>query len=235
MYDLENSHFWFIGKRYFVDAYLGRLNLKRTKILDIGCGTGGLTKYLTKYGSVIGIDDNKIAIRLSRKKGLNIINKSANKIPTSLGKFNLITFFDVLYHKNVISPENTIGQAYKLINYGGYLLISDSAFNFLSSSHDHALGGTRRFRLDEIVNLLKKNKLTIVKSSYTFMSLFPVLMVKRYLSKLFEIAPGSDVSVVNPLINKSLLFLLKLESQVLKCMDFPVGSSVMVLARKDKK
>ena len=54
MFLIEDQHFWFLGKRMFIkiliDKYIPNKNLL---ILDVGCGTGGLTKFLSNYGKVI--------------------------------------------------------------------------------------------------------------------------------------------------------------------------------------
>jgi ubiquinone/menaquinone biosynthesis C-methylase UbiE len=69
MFELEDKHFWFVGKRYFIktiiDSFLPKSDLK---ILDIGCGTGGTTVLLKKYGKVIGLEKNKYAQKLAKKK-----------------------------------------------------------------------------------------------------------------------------------------------------------------------
>ena len=53
MYRLEDSHFWFVGKRYFIDSLLNKYKKGIKNILDLGSGTGGATKHLQKYGKVL--------------------------------------------------------------------------------------------------------------------------------------------------------------------------------------
>ncbi len=64
---------------YFFDKELG--DVQRKKILDLGCGTGRLSRHLAKRGAeVIGIDFSEDSINLAREqsKGLNIEFKSAS-------------------------------------------------------------------------------------------------------------------------------------------------------------
>jgi hypothetical protein len=54
MFKMEDKHFWFINKKIFVDSILLKYKSK-FNILDLGSGTGGMTKHMQKYGSVAGI------------------------------------------------------------------------------------------------------------------------------------------------------------------------------------
>lgn len=54
MYVLEDTHWWFLGKRALVKRYLDLYcNLdKGQRVLDVGCGTGGMQGLLRDYGDV---------------------------------------------------------------------------------------------------------------------------------------------------------------------------------------
>ena len=56
MYHLEDSYWWFVGRHHLVETFIqaeypGRTDLT---ILDIGCGTGAMSKKLEKYGHLTG-------------------------------------------------------------------------------------------------------------------------------------------------------------------------------------
>lgn len=103
MFNFEDSHFWFLGKRFFIRTILDKyIPKKKLLILDLGCGTGGISVFLKKYGRVIGLEKNKIAIHLAKKRNLKIIQQDIQKpLPFSNNSFDLITILDVLYHKNI--------------------------------------------------------------------------------------------------------------------------------------
>jgi SAM-dependent methyltransferase len=78
------------------DVLRGRQGLR---ILDIGCGAGVMTDFLTRYGSVTGVDFSRPAIQLaealsprSRFRAGRIEDLDAE------ARFDLITLFDVLEH-----------------------------------------------------------------------------------------------------------------------------------------
>jgi SAM-dependent methyltransferase len=226
MYKLEDSHFWFVAKRCFIDTFLKPVSKEINTILDLGCGTGGMTKHMAKYGKVM------FAVEHARRRKLKIAHASAEKLSKNVGKFDLITIFDVLYHKNISSPENVINSCSKLLNRGGYILITDSAFKFLAGSHDIALGGSRRFTIPEIETMLKKSKFKIIRSSYMYFFISPLILIKRLLLDKLHLTKGSDVKAVSPIFNYLLKILLRIEAFSLRWISFPFGSSLIVLAKK---
>jgi len=48
MFRLEREHWWFVGKRLLVDALMPGLDGARPRVLDFGCGTGGLLAHLAR-------------------------------------------------------------------------------------------------------------------------------------------------------------------------------------------
>jgi len=235
MFLLEEKHFWFLGKRIFVktiiDKYIPNKNLC---ILDVGCGTGGLTKFLSYYGKVIGIEKNKYAYNLAKKRKLNIKIGDAQKLPFKKSSFNLVTIFDVLYHKNVKDEQKVIKEAKRVLKINGYLLITDSAFNFLKSAHDKVLYGNKRFTLFYLRKILEKEGFTIIKSSYIFFFIFPLIFIKRKILNIFLKNEVSDVVDIPKIINWFLIKLISLEAWLLKYISFPIGSSLIILAQKNK-
>ncbi len=232
MFELEDSHFWFLGKRFFVDVSLNKYRSKIKTILDIGSGTGGMTKHLTKFGSVVGLEKNNLAIKLSKTRNIKIVGGEADNLKFPNAKFDLVTIFDVLYHKNIKDERKVIKETYRVLKTNGLLLITDSAHNFLQSSHDIETQGKARYSLQEMVNLVESNKFEIIKASYIFFGLFPIVALKRLVTDKILGKSGSDVAPVSPLINQILICYLKLESFLFHFIDFPTGTSVFVLARK---
>ena len=231
MFSLENRHFWFLAKRKFADVFINPIRGEISKILDIGCGTGGMTHHLSKYGAVVGIDSDKSAVKYSLKRKIKVRLGDANRMSGIKDKYDLVTLFDVLYHKNIPNPKKVIKNVEAIINKGGYLLITDSAMPCLYSSHDLQLGGARRFSSSKLRKMLEQSGLNVVRISYIYFSIFPLVFLRRVILDKF-VAKGSDVEEVNPAINHFLIFLLRIEAFILKWFDFPWGSSIIALAKK---
>lgn len=231
MFELEDSHFWFVAKRYFIDSILNPYKNKISKILDLGSGTGGLTKYMNKYGNVIGIENYAYAVKLARKRGLIIKKDDINNYKLN-NTFDLVTICDVLYHKNIIDESKVLKQAYGSLKKGGYLLITDSALNFLKSKHDEALMGRRRFLLSELENTLTVQGFKVIKASYIYFTIFPLILINRIILGNLSKNNNSDVEPTPYFINHLLKAILYIEAKLLKFITFPIGSSVIILAIK---
>jgi SAM-dependent methyltransferase len=196
MYSLEDKHFWFVGKRYFVDSVLSPYTRKIKNILDLGAGTGGMTKFLEKYGKVTGIEKNKLAVSLSKKRNTHVTYGDIQNLRLKPTKFDLVTIFDVLYHKNVYDIPKILKNSHQILKPNGLILITDSAFNFLKSSHDSSVHGSRRFLLSDMVKVLIDNNFSILKKSYIYISIFPFVFFKRFFISKFIQHNNSDVQPV---------------------------------------
>ena len=86
MYDVEDSHWWYVGMRsIFLSLLDGHYQAgSDLKILDAGCGTGAMLSYLTSYGQVVGVDISSETIRLATTRdvqGCELIQSSLTDLP----------------------------------------------------------------------------------------------------------------------------------------------------------
>lgn len=236
MYKLEEKHFWFLGKRFFTDSVLAKHKRKIKRVLDIGCGTGGMTKYLQKYGVCLGLEKSPLAAGLAKKRGVKVVTGEAENLPFAENQFDLATLFDVLYHREINNPEKALSQANRVLKPGGLILVNDSAFNFLKSSHDKLLHGKRRFTLNQMKRMLKRNGFEVLKASYVYFSIFPAVFIRRlFLEKVLKWGDGSsDVREMNRFLNSIITFIIRFEAYLLRFISFPWGSSILVLGQKNE-
>ena len=109
-----------------------KLNKKKLKILDLGCGTGENTVAFSQYffkSKIIGVDASKASIKLANKlknflnlknldfKIKNIQNENLNK----LGKFNFIICAGVLHHLS--NPKKELIKITKILDKKGILIL----------------------------------------------------------------------------------------------------------------
>ncbi|MFN8461583.1 MAG: class I SAM-dependent methyltransferase [Anaerolineales bacterium] len=78
------------------------INGKPLRVLDIGCGTGYLMRYLQKYpldGEVVGIDISSYALQFCRQRGANSLAiASATEVPFQSSSYDLIICIDTIQH-----------------------------------------------------------------------------------------------------------------------------------------
>jgi ubiquinone/menaquinone biosynthesis C-methylase UbiE len=237
MYELEDSHWWFLGKRKIAEKMIARYVplTPQDRILDVGCGTGGMMKVLREHGQVFGVDICSLGLELARGRGFDSLSQgSALGLPFADNTFALITSFDVLYHEEVGNDALALREYYRLCRPGGSLLITDSALPILYSQHDQAYHGSRRYTARDLRRKVTQAGFQVLKLSYMNMLLFPfvfaIRMTKRY-------APGntsesSDLHPVSPLLNSILFAIYGLEGSLLTRANLPVGSSLLCVARK---
>jgi ubiquinone/menaquinone biosynthesis C-methylase UbiE len=229
MYELENTHWWFLGKRKFISTIFPKV--KKVKILDIGAGTGGTTKFLKTYGEVVGLEANPLAQTLARKRGLKIVSGSAEKLPFEKETFEVVTIFDVLYHQNIGSDLKVLQEAHRVLKTQGYLVVTDCALPFLKSPHDEVMQARERYTKKELTQKIEKAGFKVEKASYVFFLVFPLTLLKRLLDRLTK-SHSSNVSPVPKLLNSCLLGICTLEAWFLKFGTLPWGSSLIIRAKK---
>jgi SAM-dependent methyltransferase len=237
MYNLEDSYWWFVGKRRIAHNLIEEfvpLDQKEA-ILDVGCGTGATTCFLDHYGWAHGIDISETALCFCQKRALTRLSRaSALRLPFADSSFGLITAFDALYHEKVVDDLMALREFHRVCRKGGSVLISEPAFSFIWSGHDVAYHGKRRYAASELESKLEKAGFQVVKLSYSNALLFPFIFAFRMWKRLSRPSPEdySDLKPLNPYLNKALLAVYSLEASLVRKTRLPVGSSVVCVARK---
>lgn len=238
MYQLEDKHWWFVSKRNFVRQVLDdNLHKNGLKILDVGCGTGGMLQLLGTYGKVFGMELHRKACELTLQRGHpGIVQGNAPYFPFKKETFHLITLFDVLYHQHILDDQAVIRQLLDLMVPGGLILITDSAFEFLKSRHDLAVMARHRYTLEELTDTLTRVDFSILKKTYLYCTLFPLVLISRWIDKLVlafaKPTIHSDLKMTPPVLNRLLIVLHAGEGKLVKVFNFPFGSSLLILGRK---
>ena len=222
--------------KVLLDKFLSKKRWNR--LLDAGCGTGSGIIFLQQYGKVDGFDVSKDAVRFCHARGLKqVIYGNIDKIPFKDNIFDVITCFDVLYHKKVKSDIKSMRELYRVLKPGGTLLIRVPAYNWLSSYHDVAVHTRHRYNTAELQYLFQKTKFKVLTLTYANMFFFPLIVGIRFIEKFLRSKKPdqSDVNKVNPIVNTICYVPFLIESILVKYISLPFGLSVIGVAQKTNR
>lgn len=233
IFENEQFHWWYEGMKVIavglLEKYLPRK--RELKILDAGCGTGGMMKVLSKYGTVFGIDNSPRAISLCQKQGIKrAIVGSVNNLSFPKNSFDLVTSFDVLCSQGIDVPV-AIGEFARVLKPAGQVLIRVPAFEFFRGGHDVVVHSVHRFSKNEIEDLLNEQGFRIVFFSYANFFLSPFVLAKRWITRNAT-RPQSDVMTTNKALNLILKQFLVVEGKIMKNLSLPFGVSAIVIGEK---
>jgi SAM-dependent methyltransferase len=234
---LEESHWWFVGRRHLVrKLVLQATTNPSSHILEIGCSGGPLMQQLATdgYKHVTGIDISKDGVALCHQRGLTDAHvMDAQKLDLPNSHFDVITASDVLEH--LPDAPKALAEWYRVLKPGGNLIVFVPAFQFLWSEHDEVNLHFQRYTKAGLSRMISEAGFSIVRASYWNFCLFwPVALVRllrRVLPKS-EVS-GGDIKPSAKIVNCLLAALLRSENWlILKGLNFPTGVSAMVIARK---
>jgi SAM-dependent methyltransferase len=159
------------------------------RVLDAGCGTGGLLTRLDAAQSAVGIDgDAGACARAAAKSGRPICAGSVDALPFVDAAFAAILSADVLCHRGV-DERRALAQFHRCLGAGGILVLSLPAYRWMMSRHDAAVYNVRRYTKHRVIALLRAAGFQPLFASYWNMLLFPLMVLTR---KLLP-GGGSDV------------------------------------------
>lgn len=243
MDEVEGSHWWFVGRRAILESFLKRIigslaSLDADKsvgaplrILDVGCGTGANIEMLSQFGEAEGVDVSDDALEFCRRKGLKVQKGLAETLPYEDESFELTTALDVIEHLD--DDVAGLKEMFRVTKSGGYSLFFVPAFMWLWGVQDDISNHRIRYTRRQIVERIEKAGYKVERATYANWTFFPPILAGRTLMKLTGIKPESEnninVSVLNGIFGK----LFSAERFWLKHFNFPIGVSIVVVAKKD--
>ena len=227
MREVEDAHWWYQVLRGLVVAALQRHVQSDRRLLDAGCGTGGMLARLHAW-ETHGCDLAAEAVELCRERGLHqVLVSSVHEMPYEDGIFDAVLSLDVLYHARV-DPVRALAEMRRVLAPGGLLVVNMPAFECLRGAHDHAVEGARRYRLRSLIRLLAAQGFDIIEAHYWNSWLFLPLWLRRHLSR----AEAGDLALPPAWLNRVLASAGHADAALCRRLRIPFGSSVFLVARR---
>jgi len=255
MAELEDHHWWFSGTRRVILAELEAVlpdqpaGVIRRRVLDLGCGTGRTTALLARWGWVVGLDEAAWALASTSRRAPAAapVRGSATRLPFADGCFDLVCALDLVEH--VADDRAVLEEIGRVLRPAGLLLLTVPAWPWLWSEHDEALDHQRRYLAGTMRSLLAGAGLELCRLTHYNALLFPLAVAYRLLRRTSkrpshgaggaadrgskaEVAPRSDLTAVPEPLNRLLGGVLAAERHLLRCIDLPLGLSLLAVARR---
>lgn len=236
-YSQEANNWLKTGRKFLVESLIQSTirDPRELEILEIGPGVGQNIDQLDRFGEVDVAESHPLGLAALKK---NIIIRTIydRDVPFDLSKrYDLICALDVIEH--IEDDDIMIAWASDHLKPGGLFLVVVPAYQWMFSSHDHALGHYRRYGMSELSEKISKH-LSIHQAGFFNFSLFPIAAGIRLVKKVIH-RGGSrqlkkDSSSVPGFINRILEAILFAESIWIKKQHrFPYGLSLYCVAKRE--
>ena len=229
LYELEDGHWWFRGRRAVIWALLQRAGLpQRARLLDAGCGTGRNLVELGFLGPSAGVDTSPEAVAFCRERGLGGVQKAElDALPFADASFDLIVATDVIEH--IDDDVAVLRELRRVAAPGAQLLITTPAYGWLWSAHDDEHQHKRRYTRGQLVKRIRAAGWRIEIATYFNTLLLGPIALARVLPRSKE---QNDYDRTPRLLNGALSVPMRLEAGLVRRgVRLPAGVSIGVVCR----
>ena len=230
---LGNDYWWTAGKTDVIRFLLAHSfpPTGKDRVADVGCGPGHMIEHFGGWGAVTGLDFSRDAVRAARDRGYRLTLRSdARRLPLRTAAYDLVFALDIVEH--IVQDRRVCREIARICKPGGRCVIVVPALRFLWGAHDDLYGHVRRYTLSEVRRLVTDAGLRIEKLTYVqILFLLPLLFFRR-IKKLLPSPDRGDFVTLPPAVNAGLRRLVAAERWFLRYLDWPIGVSIVCVARK---
>lgn len=233
----EERYFWMRARKSLIKSVFERYVSLSDRIIEIGAGTGNVTKFLMKNGY------NNISVGEIHVKGLEYAKSYGIKERYQFDltrapfaeHFDVVAMFDVLEHINedVVAVKNV----YKMLAFGGKAIVTVPAHMWLWNKEDIIVSHRKRYERDELKKLFEENGFEVLWSTAFFVSILPLLLLRRLLKKetgIIKTSDSRDRFKINPVTNYVLEKVLSIENRLIMGHSLKWGGSIILVAEKNQ-
>ena len=231
MRDLQDEHWWFVGRRDFLRRAIARHAKlpSDARIFEAGCGFGGNLPLLEEFGRVSAFEyDATARAYAASKTGVAVMPGALpDGIDIAGSDFDLIALLDVLEH-----IEDDTGSLKTLatgLAPGGKLLVTVPAYQWLFSKHDELHHHKRRYSKAQLERVLNDAGLSVHTIGYFNTLLFPAAVLQRLATRFGKSEATGDTLPTKP-VNSLLSKIFSAESAVSSRFGLPFGLSLFAVA-----
>ena len=184
----EEKHFWMKTRRFFIRRTFDKYINNTDKIIEIGAGTGNISRCLMENGYK-DISVGEVHLNgLEYAKCYGIKNRyqfDLMKTPF-LEHFDTVGMFDVLEH--IDNDDLAVKNIYKMLKHGGKAIVTVPAHKWLWSKQDTIAYHRQRYEVNQLKRLFEANGFKILKASAFFSQFFHFCILENSLIEMMGIS-----------------------------------------------
>jgi len=238
LFEAEENSFWFKIRnkiiKYLFTKYSNQE--KRTKLLEIGCGTGFVLQALSDLKNVdlTGSEIYLEGLFFARKRlsSVELIQLDATNMPF-VNAFDVIGAFDVMEH--IAEDEKVMEMVHKALVEHGVFMMTVPQYPWMWSAQDEYAFHKRRYTRNELSTKLKKHGFEIQYLGSFVFTLFPVMVISRIIKRKENKNVMSEFEI--PRILNWIFYAFMYADFILIRIGFslPFGGSLVCVAGKKSK
>ena len=238
LYAAEKDYFWFVARRERILAAFQKFVKKPAYVLEIGAGTGYVAQGILSNGYRVAAGEMHLSgLRYARRNGIEECYQFDLFKPPFENKFDAIGMFDVLEHLE--DDVLALRQVSKMLKPDGLILVTVPAHQWLWNRDDAIAAHKVRYGKRKLNQVFEQAGLQVLEARFFFIAILPLLYLRRLLNR----DSGEEVTDneriidirINPLLNKLLLGLSRLENTLSNWIPNLAGGSLLLVAIKISK
>lgn len=234
--ELEGLSFWFRSRNRLINWSLQRYFPQAQSMLEVGCGTGFVLTGLRQafpHLRLVGAELHAggLAHASRRLPEIDLLQFDARLIPYAQ-EFDVVGAFDVLEH--IVADDGVLSEMRMAVRPGGGILLTVPQHPWLWSASDDYAEHKRRYRRAELMSKVSAAGFELIRVTSFVTLLFPAMVAMRVRSRFRVDAPAfTHEHVAAQRVTAALERTLDLERALIaRGIDFPVGGSLLVVARR---
>lgn len=229
-------HWWYRARRALVTDLLAGVVAPRSRVIDVGCGTGDNLTALEAAtgGQVVGVELSPYAVRHAPRSAAGDVRVGvarAEHLPFPTASADLVTSMDVIEH---LDDAAALAEYHRVVRPGGRLLLTVPAYQWLWSAHDDWAAHLRRYTRASLLAAVAAAGFRPERSTYFNSFLLPPAAVLRRtpVRRLVKVQQD-EVGASSPAVDRAMTALAGLERRWARRRPVPFGLSIACLARRD--
>ena len=229
----DSQHWWFHSKAVLASSMLRRhlpAGLRDARLLDVGAGAGGVTAAMGwRSDRVCAVEGSETLCRYGRDRHtLFTVVGLAERLPLRDRSVGVVTALDVIEHFE--RPELVLGEARRVLQDDGLLVVNVPAHEWLWSGADELLGHVCRYTRPILRAQLESAGFEVLYMSHIFSWLVTPVWLQRRLTR--DPRRQLGLQATSPVIDRVAMILTAVEREVVRHVPLPFGTSILCVMAK---